>query len=259
MTVHEMAFVSPEARLDPSVSVGPFAYVGPDVEIGAGTVVAPSSVVRGPTVLGKNNHIFQFASIGEDCQDKKYKGEPTRLIVGDNNIFREYCSVHRGTMQDKGETRIGNNNLFMASSHIAHDCVVGNDVIVANLTAVAGHVIVDDFAILGGGTLVHQFCHIGAHSMCAGGSIVLRDVPAYVMASGQSATAHGLNSEGLRRRGFEPDVITLLKKAYRVLYRNGLTLEKALEELDDLASVSQSAALDVFIASLKRAERGIVR
>lgn len=259
MTIHEQAIVSPSARIHPSVSIGPFTVIGPEVEIGAGTVVASHVVIGGPTVIGRNNHIYQFASVGEDCQDKKYNGEPTRLIMGDDNIIREYCSIHRGTVQDRGETTIGNGNLFMASSHVAHDCVVGNGTILANLATIAGHVRVDDFAILGGGTLVHQFCHIGTQSMCAGGSIVLKDVPAYVMAGGQSATAHGLNTEGLRRRDVSSESVAILRKAYKTLYRGGLTFEQAIVELDKLDADHESAELKVFIASLKRATRGIVR
>jgi UDP-N-acetylglucosamine acyltransferase len=195
--------------------------------------------------------------VGEACQDKKYAGEPTRLEIGDNNVIRESCTIHRGTVQDRGVTTIGNNNLFMAYVHVAHDCVVGNDTIFANNATLAGHVRVDDHAILGGGTMVHQFCLIGAHSMSAGGSIVLRDIPAYVMASGQSASAHGLNTEGLKRRGFSSDTITELKRAYRTLYRKGLTVEEALAELAETAA--QSPEVAVLVDSVQRSQRGIIR
>ncbi len=229
--VHPQAIVDPSARLADGVSVGPWSYIGPGVEIGEGTEVHSHVVIKGPTVIGRNNTIFQFSSVGEDCQDKKYAGEPTTLVIGDNNVIRESCTIHRGTVQDRGETRIGNDNLLMAYVHVAHDCVIGNNAILANCATLAGHVTVGDWAILGGGTMVHQFCHIGPHSMSGGGSIVLKDIPAYVMASGQSASPHGINVEGLRRRGFSKEVLTELRRAYKVIYRQGLTTAQALEEL----------------------------
>jgi len=219
--VHPQAIVDASAKLADNVTVGPWSYIGPGVEIGEGTEIMSHVVIKGPTVIGRNNRIFQFSSVGEECQDKKYAGEPTRLVIGDNNIIRENCTVHRGTVQDQGETRIGNDNLLMAYVHVAHDCVLGNNTILANCTTLAGHVKVDDHAILGGGTMVHQFCHIGAHSMAAGGSIVLKDIPAYVMASGQSAQPHGMNVEGLKRRGFGKDILVSLRRAYKVIYRQG--------------------------------------
>ena len=194
--VHPQAIVDPSAKLADNVTVGPWSYIGPGVEIGEGTEILSHVVIKGPTVIGRNNRIFQFASIGEECQDKKYAGEPTTLIIGDNNVIRENCTIHRGTVQDKGETRIGSGNLLMAYVHVAHDCVVGDNTILANCATLAGHVSVGDYAILGGGTMVHQFCHIGPHSMAAGGSIVLKDIPAYVMASGQSARIANIPSEG---------------------------------------------------------------
>jgi UDP-N-acetylglucosamine acyltransferase len=257
MAIHPQAIVDPGARLGVNVEVGPWSWIGPGVEIGDGTVIHSHVVVKGPTRIGRNNTIYQFASVGEACQDKKYAGEPTRLEIGDNNVIRESCTIHRGTVQDRGVTTIGNNNLFMAYVHVAHDCVVGNDTIFANNATLAGHVRVDDHAILGGGTMVHQFCLIGAHSMSAGGSIVLRDIPAYVMASGQSASAHGLNTEGLKRRGFSSDTITELKRAYRTLYRKGLTVEEALAELAETAA--QSPEVAVLVDSVQRSQRGIIR
>lgn len=257
MAVHPLAIVEPGAILGANVEIGPWSYIGADVEIGDDCVVHSHVVIKGPTRIGRGNTIYQFASVGEACQDKKYKGEPTRLEIGDNNVIRESCTLHRGTVQDQGVTRIGSNNLFMAYVHIAHDCVVGNDTILANNATLAGHVKVGDFAILGGGTMVHQFCHIGEHSMSAGGSIVLRDVPAYVMASGQSASAHGLNSEGLKRRGFSADAILALKRAYKTVYRKGLVVEDALKELEEAAAAFPEVA--IFVDSVRCSERGIIR
>ena len=255
--VHPQAIVDPSARLGPGVKVGPWSWIGPDVEIGEDTEILSHVVVKGPTRIGRNNRIFQFSSVGEECQDKKYQGEPTTLTIGDNNVIRESCTIHRGTVQDRGETRIGSGNLLMAYVHVAHDCSVGNDVILANCATLAGHVDVDDHVILGGGTMVHQFCHLGAHCMSAGGSIVLKDIPAFVMASGQSASAHGLNVEGLKRRGFSTDAIKTLRRAYRIVYREGNTLQQAIEQLE--LEFPDSAEVQVLVATLKRAERGIVR
>lgn len=269
MQIHPSAKVDPSARIHPlaiieenvvisaGVQIGPWSLIGKDVEIGENTQVLSHVVIKGPTRIGKDNKFFQFSSVGEDCQDKKYAGEPTRLEIGDRNIFRESCTVHRGTVQDKSVTRIGSDNLFMAYVHVAHDCIVGNQCILANSTTLAGHVRVADFVILGGGTMVHQFCKIGAHSMSAGGSIVLRDIPAFVMASGQSASAHGLNSEGLKRRGFTPDDILALKRAYKVIYRQGLNLKDALDNLNEAAS--ENPAVRVFIDSIQQSDRGIIR
>lgn len=255
--IHPLALVDPSARLADNVSVGPWSWIGPDVEIGEGTVILSHVVIKGPTVIGRNNRIFQFASVGEDCQDKKYNGEPTRLVIGDNNVIRESCTIHRGTTQDAGETRIGSDNLLMAYVHVAHDCVVGDNCILANGATLAGHVHLGDWAILGGGTMVHQFCHIGPYSMSAGGSIVLKDIPAYVMAGGQSAEAHGINVEGLRRRGFSSEAINALRRAYKVVYRQGLTVQQALELLEqDFADVPEVRLL---IDTIQSSSRGIVR
>ena len=255
--VHPQAIVDPSAKLADNVTVGPWSYIGPGVEIGEGTEILSHVVIKGPTVIGRNNRIFQFSSIGEECQDKKYAGEPTTLVIGDDNVIRENCTIHRGTIQDRGETRIGNGNLLMSYVHVAHDCIVGNHTILANCATLAGHVSVGDHAILGGGTMVHQFCHIGPHSMAAGGSIVLKDIPAYVMASGQSAQPHGMNVEGLKRRGFAKDTLLSLRRAYKVVYRQGLTTEQAIEELErNFADVPEVLPL---IDSLKGADRGIIR
>lgn len=255
--VHPQAIVDPSARLAEGVTVGPWSYIGPEVEIGEGTEVLSHVVIKGPTVIGRNNRIFQFASVGEECQDKKYGGEPTTLVIGDHNIVRENCTIHRGTVQDRGETRIGSHNLMMAYVHIAHDCVIGDNTILANCATLAGHVVVGDWAILGGGTMVHQFCNIGPHSMSGGGSIVLKDIPAYVMASGQSASPHGINVEGLRRRGFSKEVLLALRRAYKVIYRQGLTTEQAREALEK--TYSDLPEMRLLIESLRIAERGIVR
>ncbi len=257
MAIHPQAIVSPSARIAEDVEIGPWTYIGDDVEIGPGTVIHSHVVIKGPTTIGSNNKIFQFSSIGEECQDKKYKGEPTRLIIGDNNVIRESCTIHRGTVQDQGETRIGSHNLLMAYVHIAHDCILGDHLIVANNTTLGGHVRVGDYVVLGGGTLVHQFCKIGSYAMSAGGSIVLRDIPAYVMASGQSAQPHGLNVEGLRRRGFSPESIQELKRAYKTVYRQGLSLQEALEQLKEAEKHEPAVAL--FRESILNSERGIIR
>lgn len=255
--VHPQAIVDPSAKLAEGVTVGPWSYIGPDVEIGEGTEIMSHVVVKGPTVIGRHNRIFQFCSIGEECQDKKYAGEPTTLVIGDHNVIRENCTVHRGTAQDRGETRIGSHNLLMAYVHVAHDCIVGDHTILANCATLAGHVTIGDWAILGGGTMVHQFCHIGPHSMAAGGSIVLKDIPAYVMASGQSASPFGMNVEGLKRRGFEKATLMALRRAYKVIYRQNLTTEQAIEELE--VSFADVPEVRPLIESLRGADRGIIR
>ncbi len=255
--IHPQAIVDPSARLAEDVEVGPWTLIGPDVEIGAGTRIASHVVIKGPTRIGEGNQIFQFATIGEDCQDKKYAGEPTRLEIGDHNVFREGCTVHRGTVQDEGITRIGSHNLLMAYAHVAHDCVMGDNIILANNTALAGHVHVGDHAILGGFTAVHQFCRIGAHVMCGAGTVVLKDIPAYVMATGNSARPHGVNLEGLRRRGFDAEALNALRRAYKTIYRKGLTVDQALQELRLLAQ--DQAAVQLLIESLETSTRGIIR
>lgn len=257
MAIHPQAIVDPSAKLGEGVEIGAFSIIGPDVEIGDGTVVKSHVVIKGPTTIGRNNVIFQFSSVGEDCQDKKYAGEPTRLVIGDDNVIRESCTIHRGTVQDQGITQIGSGNLLMAYVHVAHDCMVGSHCILANSTTLAGHVHVDDYAILGGGTMVHQFCKIGTQSMSAGGSIVLRDIPAFVMASGQSASAYGLNSEGLKRRGVDSNIVQELKRAYKTVYRKGLRTAEAIEELKDVAA--SNSYVKTFVESIERSERGIVR
>lgn len=251
--IHPSAVVDPGARLDEGVEVGPFAVIGPGVEIGAGTWIGAHAVLRGPTRIGRDNRIFQFASVGEDPQDKKYGGEPTRLEIGDRNRIREYVTIHRGTVQDRGLTSIGDDNLFMVSTHVAHDCRIGNQVIMANAASLGGHVVVEDWAILGGFTIVHQFCRIGAHSFCAMGSVISKDVPPYVTVGGHPAAPHGINSEGLRRRGFSADTIAAIKRAYRAVYVAGLKLDEALERVAALASeVPEVATFAAFFADSRR-------
>lgn len=255
--IHSTAIIDPSAQIAADVEIGPWTIVGPDVVIGEGTVVGPHVVIKGPTTIGKNNKIFQFCTIGEDCQDKKFAGEPTRLEIGDDNIFREACTVHRGTIQDESLTKIGSNNLFMVNVHIAHDVIAGDNCIFANDTNIAGHVHIGDYAILGGASQVHQFVKIGAHSMCGTGSIVLKDVPAYIMANGNSAKPHGINIEGLKRRGFEKSDIQALRKAYKAIYRQSLTVDEALVELETLKADSDS--VNLLIESIQQSTRGIIR
>jgi UDP-N-acetylglucosamine acyltransferase len=257
MAIHPQALVEPGARIAADADIGPWSLIGANVEIGEGSVVHSHVVINGHTRIGKHNQIFQFASIGEANQDKKYQGEDTCLEIGDHNVIRESCTIHRGTVQDKGVTRIGSHNLLMAYVHVAHDCVLGNQTILANMTTLAGHVHIGDYAILGGGTMVHQFCQIGQHSMCAGGSIVLKDVPAYVMAGGQPATAHGLNFEGLRRRGFAKEAQHALRRAYKTVYRQNLTLSQALHHLQSEAE--KFPEVQHFVATIQASARGIVR
>ncbi|KAF0807248.1 acyl-ACP-UDP-N- acetylglucosamine O-acyltransferase [Alcanivorax sp. S71-1-4] len=254
--IHTTAIIDARAELAADVQVGPYTVIGPDVKIGAGTVIGPHVVIQGPTTIGRDNRIFQFASVGEACQDKKYKGEPTALEIGDNNVIREHVTIHRGTVQDNGLTRIGHNNLLMVGVHVAHDCMIGNDNIFANTTGIAGHVHIGDGVILGGMTGVHQFCRIGSYAMTAGCSLVVKDIPAYVMVGGNPAASRSMNFEGMRRRGWSAEVISQLRQAYKTVFRQGLTLEQALEKLDQLEAGPE---LQLFIDSLRASERGITR
>lgn len=255
--IHPSAVIDESAIIGDNVTIGPFCVIGPNVVIGDGCVLNSHVVMQGPTVLGKNNHIFQFATVGEATPDLKYKGEQTRLVIGDNNVIREGVTIHRGTIQDRGETTIGNNNLIMAYAHIGHDCVVGNHTILVNNAALAGHVVVGDWAILAGFALVHQFCQIGAHSFCGMGSAVNKDVPAYVTVFGNPAEAKTINAEGLKRRGFSSEAIAAIRKAYKIVYRSGRTLAEAQGDLDALAQAFPEVA--VFVESVKSSTRGIVR
>ena len=229
--IHPTALVDAGAELAADVVIGPYAIVGGQVQIGAGSRVGAHSIIEGPTTLGENNDIRSHSVIGGAPQDKKYRGEPTRLEIGSGNTIHEFVTINRGTVQDEGITRVGDNNWIMATVHIAHDCRVGNQVILANTTNLAGHVHVGDWVILGGYTGVHQFCKIGAHAMTGVGSVVLHDIPPFVMASGNTAQAHGLNTEGLKRRGFDAQALSALRQAYKILYRSGLTLAQAREAL----------------------------
>lgn len=255
--IHPTAIIDPAAVLAADVEVGAFSIIGPDVKIGAGTVVASHVVVNGHTTIGERNRIFQFASVGEANQDKKYKDEPTRVEIGDDNIIREYCSIHRGTVQDGGLTKVGSRNLLMTSVHIAHDVIMGDDNIVATGSGVSGHVHIGSHVILGGMTGVHQFCHIGSYAMTAGCSLVVKDIPAYVMVGGNPSKAFGMNFEGMRRRGWSAETINFLKRAYRIVYRDALTLEVAITEAEKL--VAECPEVQLFIDSLKDSTRGIVR
>lgn len=255
--IHETAIIHPGAQLGTNVSIGPYSIIGEHVQIGDGTTVAAHAVIHGHTTIGRDNQIFQFCSLGEIPQDKKYAGEPTRLEIGDRNIIREFCTFNIGTIQDAGVTRVGNDNWIMAYVHLAHDCQVGNNTIFANNASLAGHVHVGDYAILGGFTGVHQFCKIGAHVMTGISSVVFKDIPPYVMAAGQPAAPHGLNSEGLKRRGFSAEALTGLKRAYKILYREGLSFSEAQTKLAELAAdVPEVALISDFLA---QSERGIIR
>ena len=259
--VHPTAIVEEGASIGANAHIGPFCIVGPHVEIGEGTVLKSHVVVNGHTTIGSNNEIYQFASIGEVNQDLKYAGESTRLEIGDRNRIRESVTIHRGTVQGGGLTKVGSDNLFMVNAHIAHDCTVGDRCILANNATLAGHVSVDDFAIIGGMTAVHQFCIIGAHVMVGGCSGVAQDVPPYVIAQGNHATPFGVNIEGLKRRGFSPERITLIKQMYRLLYRKGLTLDAARQQIDALRGEVAEADADIALMQgfLSSAARGIVR
>ena len=251
------AVVSPQADIAADVQVGPFSIIGRDVVVGAGTWIGPHAVINGPTRIGAGNKIFQFASIGDAPQDKKYKGEPTRLEIGDRNVFRECVTVNRGTTHGLGVTRIGNDNLLMAYSHVAHDCQLGNQIVLANCATLGGHVELGDWVIMGGLSAVHQFTKVGAHCFLAHNAAVTRDVPPYIMAVGRPAVPHSVNSEGLKRRGFSEAQIRNIRRAYRVLYRSGLKLQEALEQLETAAATQEE--IRPFVDFIKRSSRSLVR
>ena len=251
------AVISPQAQIAAGVEIGPFTVIGPDVVIGAGTWIGPHAVINGPTRIGTDNKIFQFASLGDAPQDKKYKGEPTLLEIGDRNVFRESVTVNRGTPHDRGVTQIGNDNLLMAYAHVAHDCRLGDQIVMANCATLGGHVEIGDWVTMGGLSAVHQYTKIGAHSFIAHNAAVTRDVPPYILAVGRPAVPHSVNSIGLQRRGFTAEQIRNIRRAYRLLYRSGLKLNTALEELDK-AAVTQ-AEIRPFVDFIKRSERSIVR
>jgi UDP-N-acetylglucosamine acyltransferase len=255
--IHPTAIVQAGAKLGSNVSIGAYSLIGANVEIGDGTVVGPHVVIDGHTRIGRDNRFFQFSSIGAQPQDKKYRDEPTRLEIGDRNMIREFCTFNCGTAQDVGVTRLGNDNWIMAYVHLAHDCQVGNNAIFANNAQLAGHVHVGDWTILGGFTSVHQFVRIGAHSMTAMSSALLQDLPPYVLASGNMASPHGINSEGLKRRGFSVEAIAAIRRAYKALYKSGLRLEEARQLIDaDAKNHPELLPLSTFLAE---PGRGIVR
>ena len=259
--IHPTALIDPRTELDSSVEVGPYAVIGPRVRIGAGTVVGAHCVIDGHTTLGRDNRIFPFASIGGAPQDKKYAGEPTRLSIGDGNTIREYVTINTGTVQDEGETRLGDDNWIMAYVHIAHDCRLGSHIILANAVQLAGHVHLGDWVFLGGLSGVHQFVRVGAHAMTAFQTRLAQDVPPFVTAGGNPAEAQSINAEGLRRRGFSAERITLIKQMYRLLYRKGLTLDAAREQIEALRGELADADADIALMQdfLATASRGIVR
>jgi UDP-N-acetylglucosamine acyltransferase len=253
--------VDAAAQIDASVTIGPYAVIGPHVVLGAGTTVGAHCVIEGHTTIGRDNRIFQFASLGAAPQDKKYAGEPTRLVIGDRNTIREFCTFNTGTVQDQSVTRIGDDNWVMAYVHIAHDCVVGNQTILANNATLAGHVQVDDYAIIGGLTGIHQFTKVGAHVMAGFASHISQDVPPFMMVDGNPLAVRGLNLEGLRRRGFSPERLAAIKQMHRLLYRQGLTLEAAHSAIAALPAAHPEAAADIaqLLAFLDTSARGIAR
>ena len=255
--IHATALVDSKAELAADVEVGAYSIVGPHVVVGAGTVIGPHAVVTGRTRIGARNRIFQFSSVGDIPQDRKYGGEPTTTVIGDDNVIREFVSIHAGTAQDRGETTIGDRNLLLGYAHVAHDCVIGSDTTFSNNAQLAGHVHVGDWAVLGGFVGVHQFCRIGVHAMVGGGAIVLNDVPPFVIVQGYPAKPHGTNNEGLRRRGFSADDILAVRRAYKTLYREGRSLDDAKAALTEAAATSP--VLRPLVEFLAAEGRGIVR
>ena len=255
--IHPTAIIDPSARIADNVEIGPWTLIGPDVEIGEGTWIGPHVVIRSSTRIGKNNKIFQFASLGEDPQDKKFQGEKSTLEIGDNNVIREFCTFNRGTAVDKGVTRIGNDNLFMAYVHVAHDCEIGNNTIFANNASLAGHVIVEDFVVMSGFSGASQFCRVGAHSFASMGSMIDKDVPPFVKVSGYYAKPYGLNVVGMQRRGYSSETMLCLRRAYKVIYRQGLTVKQALEKLQEMLVTCPD--VQMFIDFINLSERGLVR
>ena len=255
--IHSSSIIDPSAKIADDVEIGPFCLVGADVEIGSGTKIESHVILKGPMKIGERNHIFQFSTLGDGSPDKKYKNEPTSLVIGNDNIIREGVTIHRGTIQDRGETLIGDRNLIMAYSHIAHDCVLGNDIVLTNQAALAGSVHVGDGAILGGYAIVHQFCSLGSYSFCAMGSAVNKDIPAYVKVRGNPAKPFGINVTGIKRLGYSKDSIEALRSAYRSIYRKKLTVDEAIEELKELRKEHQE--VDLFLNSIEKSTRGISR
>lgn len=255
--IHSSAIVDPKADIAEGVSIGPFSVIGPDVKIGAGTEIASHVVIEGHTTIGENNRIFQYASIGAEPQSIAYKNEPTQVIIGDNNIFREFVTINRGSIVDEGITSIGDHNFLMSYVHIAHDCRLGNHTIFANSASLAGHVHVGDYVIMGGFSLVHQFCRVGAHCITGIGAVCIQDVPPYMLVAGNKAITHGINVKGLRRREFETADISELKKAYKLIYRSGLTTSNAIDEINEMEW--QSSHIQHLIDFFKDSTRGVIR
>jgi len=255
--IHSSSIIDPSAKIADDVVIGPFCLVGADVEIGSGTRIESHVILKGPMKIGERNHIFQFSTLGDGSPDKKYKNEPTTLVIGNENIIREGVTIHRGTVQDRGETLIGDRNLIMAYSHIAHDCVLGNDIVLTNQAALAGSVHVGDGAILGGYAIVHQFCSLGSYSFCAMGSAVNKDIPAYVKVRGNPAKPFGINVTGIKRLGYSKESIEALRSAYRSIYRKKLTVDEAIEELKELRKEHEE--VDLFLDSIEKSTRGISR
>ena len=255
--IHSQAIVDSSAKIADGVVIGPFSVIGADVEIDSGTVIESHVVIKGPTTIGKDNHIFQFASVGEQPQDLKYNGEPTRLIIGDRNKIREYATLHRGTVDDEGVTTVGNDNLFMISSHVAHDCRIGNNAILANSASLAGHVEVGDYAILGGFTTVHQFTRIGTHCFTGFASAIDRDLPPYFTVAGNRARAFAINKEGLKRRGFSAEAIRALQDAFKILVKSKKSHKEAVEQVSVLAK--EHAEVQYLLDFLSKSERGWIR
>lgn len=254
--IHPSAIIDSSAVIGKNVTVGPWTTIGPDVDIGDGCHISSHVVIKGPSNLGENNKIYQFSTVGEDTPDLKYKGEPTRLVIGDNNTIREGVTIHRGTIQDKNETRIGDNNLLMAYAHVGHDCLVGSNIIMGNNSAIAGHVEVGDWAIISGYSLIHQFVSLGPHCFIGPAAFVYHDVPAYVTAFGSPAEPRTINREGLKRRDFSIEQIALANKAYKILYRRGLQLDEALKLI---AELGDDVVISMLLQSLERSTRGIIR
>lgn len=254
--IHATAIIDADAKIGQNVSIGPWTVIGAGVEIGDGCEIASHVVVKGPTRIGKNCKIFQFSTVGEDTPDLKYKGEPTRLVIGENNVIREGVTIHRGTIQDRSETTIGDNNLIMAYVHIGHDSVIGDNCILVNNASLAGHVHVGNWTILSGYTLIHQYCHIGAHAFVSANAYITQDIPAFVMVAGSPPGPRTINAEGLRRRGYTKEQISDITKAYKLFYRRGLTVEEALIEI---AALDDQDAIAPFVTSIKNSTRGIIR
>ncbi|MFT6625605.1 MAG: UDP-N-acetylglucosamine acyltransferase [Cycloclasticus sp.] len=255
--IHPTAIIDPSSSVDENVKVGPYTVIGANVSIGTGTIIGPHVTINGTTTIGKNNHIYQFSSIGEDPQDKKYAGDLSYLEIGDNNVIREFTTIHRGTLQDNNTTIIGSDNLFMAYTHVAHDCVIEDHVILANAASLGGHVRIGSHVILGGFSIVHQFCYLGDHCFSAMGSAITKDVPPFVMVGGRPTKPHGINSVGLDRRGFSQETILQIKRAYKVLYKTGLTLSEATVRLAEMAQIEPE--LNVMVDFFEKSNRSILR